>query len=206
MVVLLLLAGRAIAASWGKRDRDHWARDQTPRVSAPRSGAELHKSRRVRKRAALIRRRDRSQSPHEKPSARPPVRGLKRGMRRKGLKPSPRSDSQHVRREADPVDVALWAQVAPATVSVGAPGEGTLSLSQSSSSRHVDSSISERRSRRRPPIIHKLKRSGSTATLGPKYQNRPRINAFLPPISVAASSGPCDVFSTCSKFPSNAGR
>jgi len=43
MVVLLCLANRAIAASWGKRDRDHWATDQTPRVSAPRSGAELHK-------------------------------------------------------------------------------------------------------------------------------------------------------------------
>ncbi len=38
-----LLAGRAIAASWGKMDRDHWVRDQTPRVSAPRCGAELHK-------------------------------------------------------------------------------------------------------------------------------------------------------------------
>jgi hypothetical protein len=38
-----LLAGRAIAASWGKRDRDHGTRDQTPRASAPLCGAELHK-------------------------------------------------------------------------------------------------------------------------------------------------------------------
>jgi hypothetical protein len=69
------LAGRAIAASWGKRDRDHGATDQTPRVkrAAQRGGAA--QARRVRKRAALIRRRDRSQSPHERPSARPPVRG-----------------------------------------------------------------------------------------------------------------------------------
>jgi hypothetical protein len=37
------LANRAIAASWGKRDRDHWTTDQTPRVSAPPRGAELHK-------------------------------------------------------------------------------------------------------------------------------------------------------------------
>jgi len=63
-----LLAGRAIAALWGKRDRNHW---ETPRVkrAAMRGGAA--QARRVRKRAALIRRRDRSQSTHERPSARP---------------------------------------------------------------------------------------------------------------------------------------
>jgi hypothetical protein len=42
-LVPLCFEVRAIAASWGKRGRDHWTRDQTPRVSAPPCGAELHK-------------------------------------------------------------------------------------------------------------------------------------------------------------------
>jgi len=65
-----LLAGRAIAASWGKRDRgplDEGSNAARQRA-AMRGGAA--QARRVRKRAALIPRRDRSQSPHERPSAR----------------------------------------------------------------------------------------------------------------------------------------
>jgi hypothetical protein len=36
------VAGRAIAASWGQGDRAGKPADQTPRLGAPRSGAELH--------------------------------------------------------------------------------------------------------------------------------------------------------------------
>ncbi len=72
-----MLAGRAIAASWGKRDWDRWMRDQTPRVSAPPCEVVLYK------RSAEASRVDAEAGPGRKPHMRGSLRDRLAGERLK---------------------------------------------------------------------------------------------------------------------------